>query len=86
MNMDITATTTTTTFIAPSTSSDVTPQRAADLYNSGLSVIEVARACGTSYSRIRRLLKDNGTPIRDASARLKGKTRPDKKKPASSAV
>ena len=56
----------------------VTPQRAGDLYTSGMSVIEVARETNISYSQARKLIKENGTPIRDASARLKGRTRRSK--------
>lgn len=53
----------------------ITPQRAGDLYSSGMSVIEVARETNISYSQARKLIKENGTPIRDASSRLKGRTR-----------
>lgn len=55
---------------------EVTPQRAGELYTSGMSVIEVARETNITYSKARKLIRDNGTEIRDGSARLKGKTRP----------
>jgi hypothetical protein len=61
---------------------EVTPQRAGELYTSGMSVIEVARETNITYSKARKLIRDNGTEIRDGSARLKGKTRPAR--PASS--
>jgi hypothetical protein len=63
---------------------EVTPQRAGELYTSGMSVIEVARETNITYSKARKLIRDNGTEIRDGSARLKGKTRPAR--PAASAA
>ncbi len=63
---------------------EVTPQRAGELYASGMSVIEVARETNITYSKARKLIRDNGTEIRDGSARLKGKTRPVR--PTASAV
>lgn len=63
---------------------EVTPQRAGELYMSGMSVIEVARETNITYSKARKLIRDNGTEIRDGSARLKGKTRPAR--PAASAA
>jgi transposase-like protein len=56
-------------------STELTPQMAGDLYVSGQSVIEVARAHGMTYAQVRKLLATNGTPIRNASERLKGRTR-----------
>lgn len=56
-------------------STELTPQRAGELYASGQTVIEVARAHGLSYGQVRKLLAASGTPIRDASSRLKGRTR-----------
>lgn len=56
-------------------SSELTPQRAGELYTSGQSVIEVARAYGMTYAQVRKLLATNGTEIRNASERLKGRTR-----------
>lgn len=56
-------------------STELTPQRAGELYASGQTVIEVARAHGMSYGQVRKLLAASGTPIRDASSRLKGRTR-----------
>jgi hypothetical protein len=63
---------------------EITPQRAGELYTSGMSVIEVARETNITYSKARKLIRDNGTEIRDGSARLKGKTRPAR--PAASAA
>jgi hypothetical protein len=56
-------------------STELTPQMAGDLYTSGQSVIEVARTHGMTYAQVRKLLVTNGTEIRNASDRLKGRTR-----------
>jgi hypothetical protein len=56
-------------------STELTAQRAGELYASGMSVIEVAREHNLTYSKVRKLIADSGTPIRDASSRLKGRTR-----------
>ena len=56
-------------------STELTPQMAGDLYTSGQSVIEVARAHGMTYAQVRKLLTVNGTTIRSSSDRLKGRTR-----------
>jgi hypothetical protein len=57
---------------------EATPQNAAQLYTEGKTVIEVARHFGITYGNARKLIKASGTPIRDASARLKGRTRATK--------
>lgn len=57
---------------------EVTPQAAAQLYSQGKPVVEVAKALGITYGKARRLIADSGTDIRDASTRLKGRTRPVK--------
>jgi predicted transcriptional regulator len=51
---------------------------AAQLYSAGKPVVEVAKALGVTYGTARRLINESGTPIRDASSRLKGRTRPVK--------
>jgi hypothetical protein len=56
-------------------STEITAQRAGELYASGMSVVEVAREVNITYSQARKLIQSSGTPIRDASARLKGRTR-----------
>lgn len=53
----------------------LTPQVAAQLYNEGKTVIEVARQYGTTYAKVRKLLTAENVEIRSASARLKGRTR-----------
>jgi len=55
-----------------------TPERAGELYASGKTVFEVAQEIGTPYAKTRKLIVTSGTPIRDASARLKGRTRSKK--------
>lgn len=57
------------------TSTAVSPETAGQLYAGGKSVLEVAQACGVTYGKARRLIRESGTPIRDASSRLKGRTR-----------
>lgn len=54
---------------------ETTAAKAGELYASGMSVSEVAAATNVTYSKARRLIQDSGTPIRDASSRLKGRTR-----------
>jgi len=54
------------------------PQQAAALYTAGKSVVEVAQELGITYGRARKLIADSGTPIRNTSDRLKGKTRKSK--------
>lgn len=56
--------------------------QAASLYTAGKSVVEVASELGITYGKARKLIVDSGTPIRDASSRLKGRTR----KPATGEV
>lgn len=60
------------------TAAAVTPQAAATLYTAGKPVVEVAKELGITYGRARKLIATSGTPIRDASSRLVGRTRPIK--------
>lgn len=55
-----------------------TPTQAAALYTAGKSVVEVAQELGVTYGKARKLIADSGTPIRNTSDRLKGKTRKSK--------
>ena len=57
------------------TTPELTPQRAAELYTSGQTVYQVAVSNGITYGQARKLIVASGTPIRDASSRLKGRTR-----------
>lgn len=54
---------------------DTSATKAGELYAAGNSVAEVANIMSITYSKARRLINDSGTPVRDASARLKGRTR-----------
>jgi hypothetical protein len=65
----------TTTQTTTSTRPDLNPQTVGALYTAGMSVNDIAVLYNEPYSRIRRLLRESGTPVRDASARLKGRTR-----------
>ena len=56
-------------------STELTAQRAGELYAAGQSVIEVAREHNMTYAQVRKLIAASGTPIRNASDRLKGRTR-----------
>ena len=55
--------------------STATPTQAASLDTAGKSVVEVAQELGITYGKARKLIADSGTPIRNTSDRLKGKTR-----------
>jgi hypothetical protein len=57
------------------TMSTPTPEAAAQLYTEGKPVVEVAQALGVTYGKARKLINQSGTPVRDASSRLKGRTR-----------
>ena len=61
-----------------STVSEVTSAQAAQLYAQGKPVVEVAKELGITYGKARKLIASSGTDIRDASSRLKGRTRPVK--------
>jgi hypothetical protein len=52
-----------------------TPTKAAELYTSGKSVVEVASELGVTYGKARKLIAEAGADIRNTSDRLKGKTR-----------
>lgn len=54
---------------------EITAQQAGELYAAGKSVSEVAQETSITYAKARKLIADSGTPIRDASSRLKGRTR-----------
>lgn len=72
------ATTTSTPAPAATASATITPAQVAALYIGGSSIVEVASALGITYGRARKLLTESGTPLRDSSDRLKGRTRPIK--------
>ena len=53
----------------------LTAQQAGSLYASGQTVDQIAKSNNVTYAQARKLIVDSGTPIRDASSRLKGRTR-----------
>lgn len=53
----------------------LTAQQAGSLYASGQTVDQIAKSNSITYAQARKLIVDSGTPIRDASSRLKGRTR-----------
>lgn len=57
------------------TTATITSNQAAALYRAGKSVDEVATELSITYSKARKLIAESGTPIRNTSDRLKGKTR-----------
>jgi hypothetical protein len=57
------------------TTATITSNQAAALYSAGKSVDEVATELSITYGKARKLIADSGTPIRNTSDRLKGKTR-----------
>jgi transposase len=57
------------------TTATVTSNQVAKLYSGGKSVDEVAQELGITYGKARKLIAESGTPIRNTSDRLKGKTR-----------
>jgi len=52
--------------------------RAAALYVSGLSIEDVAAELGVAYRTARKAILSHGITLRGPSARLVGRTRPDK--------
>jgi hypothetical protein len=57
------------------TTATITSNQAAALYMAGKSVDEVATELSITYGKARKLIAESGTPIRNTSDRLKGKTR-----------
>lgn len=53
-------------------------QQAAELYTNGMSVDAVASELGIAYRTARKAIWAQGVEFRDPSARLVGRTRPDK--------
>jgi len=55
-------------------------EKAAELYNSGMAIEAVAKELGVAYRTARKAIFSKEIALRDPSARLVGRTRPDKKK------
>lgn len=54
-------------------------EKAAEMYQAGLSVEAVAEKLGVAYRTARKAIRAQGVEFRDPHARLVGRTRPDKK-------
>lgn len=54
-------------------------EKAAQMYEDGLSVEAVAEKLGVAYRTARKAIQMQGVVFRDPHARLVGRTRPDKK-------
>lgn len=57
------------------TSTMITTERAGELYTSGLTIDQIAKSNSMTYARTKKLIVASGVTIRDASSRLKGRTR-----------
>lgn len=57
------------------TATTVDSAKAAELYNSGMTVLEVANELGVNYLKARTAIRAGGSEVRDPSARLKGRPR-----------
>lgn len=53
-------------------------EQAAEMYEGGLSIEGVAKELGVAYRTARKAIYSQGVVARDPSARLVGRTRPDK--------
>jgi transposase len=58
---------------------DKIADQAASLYENGLSIEAVASQLGVAYRTARKAIYSTGVDPRDPSARLVGRTRPDKR-------
>ena len=55
-------------------------EKASRLYQEGQSIESVAKELGVAYRTARKAIFSQGVVLRDPSERLKGRTRPDKKR------
>lgn len=53
---------------------------ASKMYQEGLSIDAVAKELGVTYRTARKAIRGGGVILRDPSTRLRGRTRPDKRK------
>lgn len=68
------------TRIVEITKSKKIAEEASTLYKSGLSIESVASQLKVSYRCARKAIRSKGVPVRDASARTKGRTSPKRKR------
>lgn len=66
--------------------SDRIAEEAAELYNNGMAIESVAAKLGVAYRTARKAIYSKGVVPRDPSARLVGRTRPDKRKTVDNAA
>lgn len=59
---------------------DKIASEAASLYENGLSIDAVAKELGVAYRTARKAIYSTGVEPRNPSARLVGRTRPDKRR------
>lgn len=59
---------------------DKIAEKAAELYEGGLSIDAVAKELNVAYRTARKAIYSTGTEARGPSERLVGRTRPDKRK------
>jgi orotate phosphoribosyltransferase-like protein len=59
---------------------DKIAEQAASLYEDGLSIEAVAKELKVAYRTARKAIYSTGVEPRDPSARLVGRTRPDKRR------
>jgi orotate phosphoribosyltransferase-like protein len=61
--------------------SDKIAKQASELYNEkGMAIEAVALELGVAYRTARKAIRSQGVELRDPSARLVGRTRPDKQR------
>lgn len=53
------------------------------MYVEGMSIDAVALELGVTYRTARKAIRNSGVILRDPSSRLRGRTRPDKRKKSS---
>lgn len=56
---------------------------ASKMYVEGMSIDAVALELGVTYRTARKAIRNSGVILRDPSSRLRGRTRPDKRKKSS---
>lgn len=59
---------------------DKIADKAAELYEGGMAIEAVAKELNVAYRTARKAIYSKGVEARDPSARLVGRTRPDKRK------
>lgn len=55
-------------------------ERAAEMYTEGKAIETIASELGVAYRTARKAINSKGVQLRDPSARLVGRTRPDRQR------